>query len=126
MRVTGWSRDNARRWLREAVGPRLVRATGNRGRNYSGDTIKVLQRLRVLSGCQCGKYLAVSMRLVLDGMERYQELIVGVWGYSAVVCAVLLWMSAATINWYLKPVRDSMRLRGKTTTKPPCCCLTQY
>ena len=40
--------------------------------------MRVLQRVWAASGGQCGKYLAVSMRLQLDGLERHGELVDGV------------------------------------------------
>lgn len=67
--VTGWSRDNARRRLvaaakrppgrghRVATPPRKPRAP-----KYSYDAVRVLQMVWAASGCQCGKYLAVSGR----------------------------------------------------------------
>ena len=39
--------------------------------------VKVLQRVWAASGGQCGKYLAASMRIQLDGLERYGELVPG-------------------------------------------------
>ena len=54
------------------------------------------------SGGQCGKYLAVSMRLQLDGLERHGELVDGADRYSTRVRAELLAMSAASIDRYLK------------------------
>jgi hypothetical protein len=43
---------------------------------YSYDTLKVLQKVWVASGGQCGKYLAVSTRVQLYGLEleRHGEL----------------------------------------------------
>ena len=57
--------------------------------------MKVLQRVWAASGGQCGKYLAVSMRTQLDGLERHGELVAGVGRYSMAVRAELLAMSAA-------------------------------
>src|SRR5664280_2678441 len=80
--VTGWSRDNARRRLTSAAQsppgagrsvttrPRKQRAT-----KFSYDALKVLQRVWAASGGQCGKYLAASMRMQLDGLERHGELV---------------------------------------------------
>ncbi|WP_202616239.1 hypothetical protein [Actinomyces sp. 432] len=70
--VTGWSRDNARRRLR-AVAKRPPGAgrpePRTRARKYSYDALKVLQRVWAASGGQCGKYLKVSMPLLLDLLE---------------------------------------------------------
>ena len=79
--VTGWSRDNARRRLAAAAKPRpraMKVARKRRARKYSYDATVVLQKVWAASGGQCGKYLAASMRLQLDGLERHGELTLGV------------------------------------------------
>ncbi|MDJ1372813.1 transposase [Gulosibacter molinativorax] len=70
------------------------------------------------TGGQCGKYLAVSMPLQLDALERHHELVHGQQRYSPDVREELLAMSAATIDRYLAPARASDPLRGISTTKP--------
>jgi hypothetical protein len=123
--VTGWSRDNARgRLVAAAKQPRgggrqvTKRVRKPRSPKYSYDTIKVLQRVWAASGGQCGKYLAVSMRTQLDGLERHGELVHGKDRYSPAVREELLSMSAASIDRYLKPAKATDQLRGKSTTKP--------
>lgn len=75
--VTGWNRDNARRRLVEAgktsaasKGKRVApRPRKPRARKYSYVAVKVLQRVWVASGGQCGKYLAPARaRDPLHGM----------------------------------------------------------
>ena len=95
--VIGWSRDNARRRLTSAA--------------------KVLQRVWAASGGQCGKYLAASMRIQLDGLERHGELVEGVNRYSGAVLLELLAMSPASIDRYLKPAKATDQIRGVSTTK---------
>lgn len=123
--VTGWSRDNARRRLRAAgrrpPGSRLQVAKAPRkprAPKYSYDALKVLQRVWAASGGQCGKYLAASMRVQLDGLERHGELVDGTDRHSPAVRAELLAMSAASVDRYLAPAKASDQLRGKSTTKP--------
>ena len=123
--VTGWSRDNARRGLSMAAkcppgGGRQVakRARKPRSPKFSYDAVRVLQRVWAASGGQCGKYLAVSMRLQLDGLERHGELVDGVDRYGPAVRGELLAMSAASIDRYLKPAKAPDRIRGVATTKP--------
>src|SRR5664280_2729681 len=123
--VTGWSRDNARRRLTSAAQsppgagrsvttrPRKQRAT-----KFSYDALKVLQRVWAASGGQCGKYLAASMRMQLDGLERHGELVDGVGRYSMAVREELLAMSAASIDRYLRPAKATDQIRGVSTTKP--------
>lgn len=122
--VTGWSRDNARRRLVAAARPpgpgRAVvkRVRKQRSTKYSYDAIKVLQRVWAASGGQCGKYLVVSMRTQLDGLERHGELVFGEDRYSPGVRAELLAMSAASIDRYLAPAKATDQVRGVSTTKP--------
>lgn len=119
--VTGWSRDNARRRLAQAAKPRpraMKPARKPRGRKYSYDATKVLQRVWALSGGECGKYLAASMSLLLDALERHGELAFGKARYSAEVRGELEAMSAATIDRYLAPARAKDPLRGISTTRP--------
>lgn len=118
--VTGWSRDNARRRLARAAKPRPrgVRTRKARGRKYSYDATKVLQRVWALSGGACGKYLAVAMPTLLDALERHGELVHGKARYSVAVREELLSMSPATIDRYLAPARAKDPLRGISTTRP--------
>ena len=123
--VTGWSRDNARRRLVAAAktSPGAGRQVAKRPRKprapkYSYDTLKVLQRVWAASGGQCGKYLAASMAVQLDGLERHGELVDGQDGYGAAVRAELLAMSAASIDRYLKPTKATDQVRGVSATKP--------
>ena len=90
--VTGWSRDNARRRLTSAAQspPGAGRSVATRPRQqratkFSYDAVQVLQRVWAASGGQCGKYLAASMRMQLDGLERHGELVDGVGRYSMAV-----------------------------------------
>src|SRR5665811_495559 len=123
--VTGWSRDNARRRLTAAAQrrpgggrPVAIKARKPRAPKYSYDTLKVLQRVWAASGGQCGKYLAASMRLQLDGLERHGELVDGVDRYSPLVRAELLAMSAASIDRYLAGAKATDQIKGVSTTKP--------
>ena len=70
------------------------------------------------SGGQCGKYLAASMRVQLDGLQRHGELAFGRDRYSPVVREELLEMSPATIDRYLAPAKAKDQVKGKSTTKP--------
>lgn len=130
--VTGWSRDNARRRLTAAAkrppGPgRQVakRPRKKRADKFSYDARRVLQVVWAASGGQCGKYLAASMRIQLDGLERHGELVLDGTGtsdpegrYNAAVRAELLAMSPASIDRYLAPAKAKDAIKGKTTTRP--------
>ena len=117
--VTGWSRDNARRRLTAAAKPRPAGpARRRRGRKYSYDAVKVLQKVWAASGFECGKYLAAAMPDLVAALERHGELVPGRGRYSPQVRDELQAMSAATIDRYLAPARAKDQLRGKSTTKP--------
>lgn len=124
VQVTGWSRDNARRRLTAAARPpgagRQVAKRPRRQRKpkYSYDALKVLQKVWAASGGQCGRYLAASMALQLDALERHDELAFGRDRYSPQVRAELLAMSSATIDRYLRPAKARDQIKGKSTTKP--------
>lgn len=125
VQVTGWSRDNARRRLTAAAKrpPGSGRSSAKlprkpRSAKYSYDALKVLQRVWAASGGQCGKYLAASMALQLDGLQRHDELAFGRDRYSPAVREELLAMSAATIDRYLGPAKARDQISGVSTTKP--------
>jgi len=121
--VTGWSRDNARRRLSAAAsrppgaGRRVAKKPRKqRADKFSYDARLVLQKVWAASGGQCGKYLAASMSLQLDALERHGELVSGMDRYSPTVRAELLVMSAASIDRYLKPVKATDAIGGVSTT----------
>lgn len=127
--VTGWSRDNARRRLTNAVKPavtptgrpsvKVVTATRKpRPGKFSYDARKVLQKVWKASGKQCGKYLTQVMTVLLDNMERHGELVDGLDRYSLDVRAELETMSPATIDRYLAPIKRIHPIRGIAATKP--------
>lgn len=130
--VTGWSRDNARRRLTAAAKRppgcgRQVTKTSRKPRplKFSYDALKVLQKVWAACGGQCGRYLAVSMRIQLDGLERHGELALDGTGradpdgrYSPAVREELLAMSSASIDRYLKPAKATDQISGVSTTKP--------
>ena len=123
--VTRWTRDNARRRLVAAAhtpsgGGRRVASKPRKPRTpkFSYDALKVLQKVWAASGGQCGKYLAASMQVQLDGLERHGELIDGQDRYGPRVRAELLAMSPASIDRYLAPTKAKDQLRGGSTTKP--------
>lgn len=96
----------------------MAKARKPRSRKYSYDAVKVLQRVWAWAGHECGKYLAASMSLLLDALERHGELVFGKARYSPEVRAELLQMSPATIDRYLAPARAKDPLRGISTTRP--------
>lgn len=123
VQVSGWTRDYARRklsqavkqatmsgrWSGESENRRNVHPKRASTRRYSQDALEALQLVWSISGELCGKYLAASMAEWLDSMERAGGLIPCRNGYSPEVREELLQMSAATIDRYLAPARQSDR-----------------
>jgi hypothetical protein len=67
--------------------------------------------VRAACGGQCGKYLAASMRLQLDGLERHGELVDGHDRYSPSV------REEPAMRW--KPSRGSLKaIRSRTAGRP--------
>lgn len=115
--LTGWSRDNARRRLSEAGKHpsghgefSTPRKRKPKPRKYSAEAHSVLHLVWKISGGQSGKYLAVSLRTYLDGLEHHGELMHGQNGYGDHVRNELLSMSPASIDRYLASARHNHQL----------------
>jgi hypothetical protein len=119
---TGWSRDNARRAIRNAgkrKGKPSQQTRKPRGFGYSYDARKVLIEIWSMAGEPSGKYLHPVLGEHLQMLQAHGELERVAPRLTDEVRAELLSMSAATIDRYLKPTRDARRkLTGKSTTKP--------
>ena len=117
--TTGLARSSARRYL---TGPKppdpsdRVDRRALKPRGYGDDTRMLLEHVWKLMGMPCGKYLAVMRTQWLPLLDAAGDLDKPY--ATAVARAELSKMSAATIDRYLKPARDAMRLRGISTTKP--------
>jgi hypothetical protein len=117
--TTGMGRSTARRML---TGPRLLdpaeRVDGRRlrPRGFSDDARALLEHVWALMGMPCGKYLVVMLGLWLPLLAQAGDLDKPFATEQAL--AELEAMSAATVDRYLKPARDRMRIKGISTTKP--------
>ena len=117
--TTGMGRSTARRML---TGPRLpdpaeqVDGRTLRLRGFSDDARDLLEHVWALMGMPCGKYLVVMLGLWLPLLARAGDLDKPFATEQAL--AELEAMSAATVDRYLKPARDRMRIKGISTTKP--------
>ena len=117
--TTGMGRSTARRMLtgsrlpdpKEQVDGRTVRP-----RSFSDDVRALLEHVWALMGMPCGKYLVVMLDLWLPLLAAAGDLDRPFGTEQAL--ADLQTMSAATVDRYLKPVRDRMRIKGIATTKP--------
>jgi hypothetical protein len=117
--TTGMGRSTARRML---TGPRLpdpaeqVDGRTLRPRGFSDDARALLEHVWALMGMPCGKYLVVMCGLWLPLLTEAGDLDKPFATEQAL--AEMEAMSAATVDRYLKPARDRMRIKGISTTKP--------
>ena len=117
--TTGMGRSTARRML---SGPRLadpveqVDGRSLRPRSFSDDARALLEHVWFLMGMPCGKYLVVMLGTWLPLLDAAGDLDKPFATEQAL--AELAAMSAATVDRYLRPARDRMRIKGISTTKP--------
>lgn len=119
----GWSRANARRQLSAASsrrGPARAVVRKPRPATYTYDTVKVLQRVWLVAGQPCGKYLAPVMAVTLQNMEAHPAS--RPFGreadrYGPAVRDQLLRMSASSIDRLLAPFKARLHPEGKSTTR---------
>ena len=118
VQTTGMGRSTARRLLK---GPFLVepgeQVDGRtlRARQYSDDARAVLEHVWVLAGMPCGRYLVAMLDLWLPLLAVAGDLDHPFATEHAL--EQLRAMSAATVDRYLKPARERMRIKGFSTTK---------
>ena len=104
------------------TGPRLadpaeqVDGRRLRARGFSDDAPALLAHVWALMGMPCGKYLVVMLELWLPLLAAAGDLDKPFATEAAL--AELKTMSGATVDRYLKPARDRMRIKGISTTKP--------
>ncbi|RRD46784.1 DDE-type integrase/transposase/recombinase [Arachnia propionica] len=118
--ATGMGRSTARRML---TGPPLpdpatqIDRRRLRGKRYSDDARALLEHVWALMGFPCGKYLTVMLPLWLPLLEAAGDLEAPF--TTPTTLTELQAMSPATIDRYLRPAKERMRLRGLSTTTPP-------
>lgn len=117
--TTGVGRSTARRML---TGPALpnpkdqVDGRTLRPRGFSDDARALLEHVWALAGMPCGKYLVVMLGLWVPLLAEAGDLDKPFATDEAI--AQLAAMSAATVDRYLRPARDRLRIKGISTTKP--------
>lgn len=87
-----------------------------RARGFSDDARALLEHVWALMGMPCGKYLVAMLGLWLPLLAAAGDL--DRLFATEQALAELEAMSAATVDRYLKPARDRMRIKGISTTKP--------
>ena len=108
--VTGLHRKSAIRALRQGY-QRGAERRGRR-RTYTGSVVAALVEIWRVCGCICGKRLQPFLPEMVAVLERHGEL-----ALDEETRALLLQMSAATIDRKLRPFRQQQG-RGRSTTKP--------
>ncbi len=111
--TTGWHRDHARKALRGALRPRVVRRRVPRPPKYGPKVIAALIFCWATLGMPAGKRLAPILGELVAVLRRFGELDI-----DEDTAALLVGMSAATIDRRLAPERNKHQLKGRSHTKP--------
>jgi hypothetical protein len=111
--TTGWHRDHARKALRGALRPRVVRRRVPRPPKYGPKAIAALIFCWATLGMPAGKRLAPILAELVAILRRFGELDI-----DDDTAALLGGMSAATIDRRLAPERKKHQLKGRSHTKP--------
>lgn len=111
--VTGFNRDYARRALKAALTPRVVRPRAPRPRVYDADVVAGLEKCWAVTSAPAGKRLAPILVELVPVLRRYGEL-----DLDDAAADLLVAMSAATIDRRLAPARAKLLVRGRSHTKP--------
>ena len=111
--TTGWHRNHARKALTTALQPKLVSPRSPRPPKYGPDVIAALTVCWTVLGMPAGKRLAPMLGELLAVLRHFGELDI-----DEDTAALLVSMSAATIDRRLASERAKYQLKGRCTTKP--------
>src|SRR6478609_9442393 len=111
--TTGWHRNHARRALTSAVQPKVVSPRCRRPPRYGPDVIAALAVCWMVLGMPAGKRLAPMLGELVAVLRHFGELVI-----DEDTAALLVSMSAATIDRRLAPERRKRQHRGRAVTKP--------
>ena len=111
--LTGWHRDYARASLRGALELKVVKERRPRAPLYGARVIACLVICWTLTRAPSGKCLAPMLATVVPLLRRDADIVL-----SDDEAALLVSMSAATIDRRLAPERAALGLRGRSHTKP--------
>ena len=111
--TTGWHRDHARKALRQALKPTVVRPRRPRPPVYGDEVIGVLRLVWAVMDAPAGKRMAPFLPEIVDRLRACGELRI-----SDEIRELLVSMSAATIDRRLAGERARLRLKGRSGTKP--------
>ena len=111
--LTGWHRDYARAALRDALRLKVVKPRKPRGPTYGPRIMVALVKCWAVLRAPAGKRLAPMLPVLVPLLRRDGEL-----DLSDEEAALLVAMSAATIDRRLAGERAKMMPRGRSHTKP--------
>ena len=111
--TTGWHRNHARKALKQALRPRIVKARRPRPPKYGPKVVAVLIFCWATLGMPTGKRLAPMLPELVAILRRFGELDV-----DDDTATLLAGMSAATIDRRLAGERRKHELKGRSRTKP--------
>ncbi|WP_075630276.1 DDE-type integrase/transposase/recombinase [Mycobacterium intracellulare] len=110
---TGWHRSHARKALKAALAPRIMSARSPRPVKYGEDVIAALTICWTVLGMPAGKRLAPMLTELVAVLRHFRELVI-----SDETAALLVSMSAATIDRRLADERARYKIKGRVGTKP--------
>ena len=111
--TTGWHRNHARKALKQALRPRIVKARRPRPPKYGPKVVAALIFCWATLGMPTGKRLAPMLPELVAILRRFGELDV-----DDDTATLLAGMSAATIDRRLAGERRKHELKGRSRTKP--------
>jgi hypothetical protein len=111
--LTGWHRDYARAALRAALTLKVVKPRPGRAPTYGPDVSKALVKCWAVLRAPSGKRLAPMLAVLVPMLRRDNEVVL-----SDAEAALLVRMSAATIDRRLASERFKLMSRGRSHTKP--------
>jgi hypothetical protein len=110
---TGWHRSHARKALKTALAPTVLSMRGPRPVKYGPEVIAALTVCWTVLGMPAGKRLAPMLTELVAVLRHFGELVI-----SDETAALLVSMSAATIDRRLADERARCKIRGRAGTKP--------
>jgi hypothetical protein len=111
--VTGLNRDYARRALRLALVPKVVQRRAAREPRYGREVVAALEKCWAVLNAPAGKRLSPVLAELVPALRRFAELDI-----DDETAALLVSMSAATIDRRLVPAKSKLTLKGHSHTKP--------
>lgn len=111
--TTGWHRGHARKALAKALQPKVVAPRKRRPPKYGPDVIAALTVCWTVLGMPAGKRLAPMLGELVAVLRHFGELLI-----DESTAALLVSMSAATIDRRLASERAKYQPKGRCSTKP--------